>query len=635
MTTQTRASGALVVAPVGGGTDDTLVGSRQPGLPVSEFSIALALCLITVAGVTLVLADTPLDARSISLPIFVAGAGVMFGLGLTDISRGGELRFGRALLIAGFLWSLSALTASDGSVAYSVGHVSLWLAQLAAAYLLLSYPSGVLRNRPQRMLFLGAALIAGLLFLPTVLVGQFPHPSPWSTCISTCPRNVFSLRTSTPPLVAHVVYPVREVLLVGLFATIAVAVMRRAQRTRPLLGTFYAPLAVAAIVQTVAFIVFFALRVAAPSSTVVSVFSWIFVLSIPVIGLVCGAGRLDRRVQTATALERMARTLRDNANPVEIRRALAGALKDPTLRILHSFPGETRAWVDESGAPVEPTDAAPTQRITEVSGGNWRIAIVHDASLAESRGLVQTTGSYALARLEMSRLTDELRDSLRDLAESRASRLTAEQDARQKIERDLHDGAQQRLVALRVKLGLAASVLADRDPASAEILHALEGDVDATIDEVRALARGIYPPLLARTGLRDALRSASRGAGLPTTVRADGLDRYGADIETTVYFACSEGLQNAVKHARSATRVTISVWQDERLHFEVRDDGGGFDLANTPYGTGLSNLSHRLSAVSGTITIQSSPGQGTVLAGTIPFPVTVPAGAHQASSRSF
>jgi signal transduction histidine kinase len=606
-----------------GVAQDALVGTDRARLPVSEFAVALTVALVTVAGVGLALANTPLNARSISVPVFVTGAGVMFGLGLTDISRGGEHRFGRALLVAGFFWSLSALNASQNSLAYSVGHVGQWLAELSAAYLLLSYPSGRLRNGTARRLFAATALLAGLLFLPTVLVGQFPSPSPWSTCSTMCPHNVFSLRDSTPAVVSHLVLPVREVLLVALFAAIAVAVMRRARNTRPLLGQFYAPLAVVAIVQVVVFTIYFPLRAATPSSVVVSVVSWIFVLSIPTIGLVCGAGRLDRRVQTATALERMARRLTDNAGAADVRLALAKALKDPSLRILHSFPGDSVAWVDEAGSPTEPPEADPAQSVTHISSGSWRIAIIHDGSLADS--LVHTTGSYALAKLETSRLTDELRTSLQDLAESRASRLTAEQDARQKIERDLHDGAQQRLVALRVKLGLAASRLADRrDPAGAEMLRALEADVDATIDEVRALARGIYPPQLARTGLRDALRSASRAAGLPTTVCAEGLARYGADIETTVYFACSEALQNAVKHGRDATAVTISVWQNDELNFEVRDDGVGFDLPSTPYGTGLSNLTDRLSAVGGTVTIQTSPGHGTVLLGRIPC-VTVPA----------
>ncbi len=629
-----------------GVAQDALVGTDRARLPVSEFAIALTVCVVTFASVGLVLANTPFDARSTSLPVFVSGAGVLFVLGLSDLSRG-ELRFGRALLAAGFFWSLSALTASDDALAYSVGHVSVWVADLAAAYLLLSYPSGRLRSDQQRKLFVCTSLFFVLLWLPTALVGQFPHPSPWSTCSAICPRNVFSLRDSTPAVVSHLVLPVREVLLVVLFGAIAVTVLQRARRSRPLLGQFYVPLAVAATAQAALLAVYFPLRAAAPSTTVVSVASWIFVLSIPAIGLVCGAGRLDRRVQTATALQRMARRLSDNVNASDVRLALADALKDPSLRILHSFPGDSRAWVDESGSPAQPADADPAQRVTHVVSGSWRIAIVHDASLADSHELVHTTGSYALARLETSRLTDDLRDSLHQLAESRASRLTAEQDARQKIERDLHDGAQQRLVALRLKLGLAASTLAGRDPAGAELLRGLVGDVDATIDEVRALARGIYPPLLARTGLRDALRSASRGAGLPTTVRAEGLDRYGPDIETTVYFACSEALQNAVKHAHGATGATITVWQDEAIHFEVCDDGVGFDLSTTPYGTGLSNLRDRLAAVGGTITIRSALGAGTTLAGTIPFGATDagpqsdyqtrrdPQAERQASSRSF
>ena len=600
------------------GTHRALV-SVSERLRVSEFSISLAVSLATVAGVALVLVEAPLDARSIALPVLVFGAGTMFGLSLTDIWRSGELRFARGLLIAGLFWSLSALTASQDSLTYSVGHVSQWLADLATAYVLLSYPSGRLRGGVERALFICGAVLVGLLFLPAALVGQFPHPSAWSTCSSSCPDNVFSLGGSTPGVVPKIVLPLREVLAVALFAAIAVALTRRAQNARPLLGQFYAPLAVVASLQTLVFAVYFSLRVAAPSSPVLSVVSWIFVLSLPAIGLVCGAGRLGRRVHTATALERMTRSLRDSASAADVRLALAEALHDPSLRILHSFPGDMRAWVDESGNPAEPAYAEPAQHVTHVSSGNWRIAIVHDASLAESHALVRSTGSYALATLEMSQLTNELQDSLRELAESRASRLAAEQDTRQKVERDLHDGAQQRLVALRVKLGLAASALAERDAAGAEMLHALEGDVDATIDEIRSLARGIYPPLLERTGLRNALRSASRGAGLPTTVRADGLCRYAADIETTVYFACSEALQNAIKHGRVATGVTIAVWQDDELHFEVRDDGAGFDLPTTPYGIGLSSLSDRLAAVGGTITIQSAPGQGTVLGGTIPL----------------
>ncbi len=170
-----------------------------------------------------------------------------------------------------------------------------------------------------------------------------------------------------------------------------------------------------------------------------------------------------------------------------------------------------------------------------------------------------------------------------------------------------------------MKVGLAATTLEGRDPAGAETLHELEHEIDATIDEIRSLASGIYPPLLARAGLGDALRAAALAAALPTTVSADRLGRYSTEVETTVYFSCSEALQNAAKHAASATLVTISVWQDRALHFEVRDDGAGFDVSTTPWGKGLTNLSDRLAAVGGTIRLQSTPGQGTVLGGSIPL----------------
>jgi signal transduction histidine kinase len=592
---------------------------RRAALPVSQLSIAVTICLATVTGVVIMLLRTHSSMQSLALPVFLIGAATMFGLVLTDIAQARELRFAWTLTVAGVLWSLSALTASDKSFTYSVGHVSTWLADLAIAYLLLSYPSARLTRRIERQVFTAVALVVGLLFLPTALVGQFPHPSPWSTCASHCPRDAFSLVSSTPAVVRDGVVPLRDLLAVAVFGAIAVVAIARARRAAPLLGQLHAPIAMFAVLQTLVFALYFPLRAAAPNSSATSALSWIWVLSLPAAGIACGTGRLYQRIQIGIVLERVARNLRASTSPAEVRLALAGALQDPTLRILHSFPGDVPAWVDESGSPEALPPATAPEQVTEIASGRGRIAIVHHVFLAEDRSLVISAGSYALATLENQRLTDELRRSAHDLAEAFASRLSAEQDARQKIERDLHDGAQQRLVALRVKLALVASNLEDRDVTGASKLRALEDDVDATIDEFRSLARGIYPPLLARTGLRDALRGVSRSAALPTTVCADGIGRYPATIETTVYFSCSEALQNAAKHAGPATRVTISVWQDRDLHFEVRDNGAGFEPRSSPPGTGLSNLRQRLAAVGGTMTIQSAPGQGTTLGGTIPL----------------
>jgi signal transduction histidine kinase len=288
--------------------------------------------------------------------------------------------------------------------------------------------------------------------------------------------------------------------------------------------------------------------------------------------------------------------------------------------MFHSFPGEHGGWVDESGAPVVLPGARADAAVTEVASGRWQIAIVHDPALAEHRALVQTAGAYALAALENDHLSGELRRSLDALAESRARASAVERRERQKLERDLHDGAQQRLVALRVKLALAAEQLSDDDPARAQVIRNLGDEVDATIDEVRSFARGVYPSVLTDIGLGEALRSAARSSALPTTVHSDGLGRYPPDLETTVYFFCSEALQNANKHARGATQVTILLSAGQELHFEVLDDGAGFDVQATPMGTGLRNLRDRLAAVGGAMTIRSTPDQGTSVQGSIPLP---------------
>jgi signal transduction histidine kinase len=587
---------------------------------LSAFPISMTVCLATVAAVSVAVLRTPGDAPKLAVSVLFIGTGAVFGVGLWDLARARDLRFARVLVAAGLLWALTVLGASVEPGLYSVGRVGQWLVDLAIVYLLLSYPSGHLTARTDRLLFAGGALVVALLYLPTAFVVQhFPIPSAWSLCTSGCPRNAFALGDSTPGLVNSLIIPAREALSVGLFLGVVVVVRQRGRGAGPLVRRMYAPIASIAVFRAVTLAVYFLTRRLDATSWATQVLSWAYVLSLPAVALACVGGRLYPRLFTASALDRIARSLTSSASAAHVGQAMSSGLEDPSLRILHSFPGDSGSWVDESGSPAELRQAADAQEVTEIASGNWRIAVLHDPALSEDPALVRGAGSYALAALENHRLTDELRQSLHDLAQSRASRLAAEQGARQKIERDLHDGAQQRLVALRIKLCLAADVLEDHDRPGAEALRALTKDVDATIDEVRSFARGIYPPLLAQTGLGQALRGASREAALPTTVHTERIGRYPAAVEATVYFSCSEALQNAAKHARRATGVKISVWQDEHLHFEVRDDGAGFDLQRTPYGTGLTNLSDRLAAVGGTMTIRSAQGHGTVLGGSIPL----------------
>ncbi len=231
----------------------------------------------------------------------------------------------------------------------------------------------------------------------------------------------------------------------------------------------------------------------------------------------------------------------------------------------------------------------------------------------------------ALHNVELdSALQESLNEVRRQADELRASRariVAASDAARRQIERNLHDGAQQHLVALAVNVRLARQ-LAERDPeASGKILDELGTGIQEAVQELRALAHGIYPPLLIDRGIGEALRSAAGRAALPTDVDAEGLDRYSPERESAVYFCCLEALQNAGKHAGEGATAFVRVWQDDTsLNFEVRDTGAGFDAKGSlASGAGFVNMSDRVGAIGGTVDVRSAVGEGTTIAGHIPL----------------
>jgi signal transduction histidine kinase len=190
---------------------------------------------------------------------------------------------------------------------------------------------------------------------------------------------------------------------------------------------------------------------------------------------------------------------------------------------------------------------------------------------------------------------------------------------RRKLERNIHDGAQQQLVALSVKLRLAATML-QRDPdRTATMLAELLDDSNRALEDLRDLARGIYPPLLADKGLAAALTAQAARSTVPTTVNADGVGRYPQDVEAAVYFSCLEALQNIAKYADATSASLTLRAAPGTLVFQVRDDGAGFDPATTGYGTGLVGIADRLAVLDGSLSVSSSPGQGTTITGSLPI----------------
>ena len=213
---------------------------------------------------------------------------------------------------------------------------------------------------------------------------------------------------------------------------------------------------------------------------------------------------------------------------------------------------------------------------------------------------------------------DELRKQADELRESRA-RIVATADAeRRRVERDLHDGAQQHLVALAVNLRLARDIIADDPGAGTEMLAQMAEDVQVTIRELRELAHGIYPPLLADAGLPEALRAAAGRCAIPVGVSADGIGRYSQGVETAVYFCCLEAMQNAAKHAPGATAQVRIREESGGLLFSVSDDGPGFDPAKARSGHGFVNMADRLGAIGGTVRWESQPGHGSAISGSVP-----------------
>ncbi len=232
------------------------------------------------------------------------------------------------------------------------------------------------------------------------------------------------------------------------------------------------------------------------------------------------------------------------------------------------------------------------------------------------------------ARLD-SALEESLQEVRRQADELQASRgriVAAGDTARRAIERNLHDGAQQHVVALGIQVKLARTML-DKDPAkAAEVLDGLSSAVDDTLQELRDLAHGIYPPLLADRGLPDALRAAARRSVLPATVRTDGLGRFAPEAEATVYFCVLEALQNAGKYAGDGASVTVTVEPREPgLTFVVKDDGAGFDTRSKGMGAGFQNMLDRLGALGGTLRVESAPNRGTQVTGAVPATPLEPA----------
>ena len=408
-------------------------------------------------------------------------------------------------------------------------------------------------------------------------------------------------------------------LLAAFSALFAFLIYRLATATRPrrrALLPVYVP-ALVSIVPVVGFYAAFVELVPVDASTLAE---WGWLVNIGYAALPYGF-LLSIVVSTlfaATALKKIVSRLVENPSASQLRTTLADAFDDPSLEL--GFRLEHAAgFVDSAGEPLASTPPSGQRSSPVTRNGETVAVIVHDAALDTDPELVAAAGQALLLAIENGRLTAELQSTTAELAASRARTVAAGDLERRKVERDLHDGAQQQLAGLSVELALAREA-AKEDPEIVARLDVLGHGLEDALSELRDLAHGIYPPVLRDFGLLAALAAAARRCIPPAALVADGIGRYTEEVEAAVYFCCLEGLQNVNKHAGSDATAVIRLWErDRRLSFEIADDGVGYDIETAPHaGQGLANMSDRIAALGGTLAVESTPGRGTTVRANIP-----------------
>jgi signal transduction histidine kinase len=528
--------------------------------------------------------------------------------------------FGRLLVVAGFGWFLTTLAESNDELLYSIGRVAGWVVEVGLIWLILAFPSGRLTTRVDRLLLWAAAALLAVLYLPTALIADgFPVPSAYTSCDAACPGNAF-LVGSEPGFVDTVVVPVREALTILVFLAVTARLAQRVSRATPLLRLTLRPVLAVAGARLSLIALALVVRRASPGSPVVDALAWAAALAVPALAAAFLLGLFQRRLYAAGALQRLGSLARGTLTREQLQAVVSEAVGDPKLQVVYRANGSRGHWVDSEGRTVEPPGPDSGQCLTEVHKGRRLVAgVIHDDALRDEVDFVHAVASYALIALENRQLAAKVESSLVEVRESRSRILATGDSERRRIERDLHDGAQQRLVALGIQLELAEELIKQDPGPGLEKLHALGDEVGKTLEEIQGLARGVYPSLLADRGLAEALRAAALSLPTAATVDSNGIGRYPAGVENAVYFCCLEAMQNASKHARDASAITIGLRDDDGLVFEVRDDGAGFDPDKVAPGAGLTNMQDRLAAVGGIVDVRSAPGAGTVVAGRIPL----------------
>jgi signal transduction histidine kinase len=577
-------------------------------------SLGRALWALAAAGVAMGLAVLALILTNDELEAAGAwGAGTLVvgwsfvGVGLFAWARRPDNRVGMLMAGTGFAWLLAAFTFSDVPLVFTIGQLFGSLFFAVVMHLLLAFPSGRLQSTLERRL-----VLAGYLLTTVVIAPMWLFADAEALHCDSCPENVLLVEPNVE--LVTTVTSILNLFGAGLVVTVLVILAGRWQRAtagqRRLLVPVYSAGAAVLLLLSVTVV----LQATGADTWTLDVF-WI--ASMVPFGLVPWMFLVTlvraRMIQTGAVGQLIAR-VNEAPRRGELREELSRALGDPSIELLYWLPDGER-FVDSRGQDVKLPAPGSGRGWTRIErDGELVAALVHDALDFEQE--LDAIGAAAGMAIENERLDAELRAKVAELRESRSRMLRVGLEERRRLERDLHDGAQQRLVSMALSMRLARDRLREDPDAAERLLDGAGAELEAALEELRELARGIHPAVLSDRGLDAALETLARRAPLPVELSGQPDERLPESIELAAYFVVSEALTNVTKYAE-ASHVTVNVARDNgKLVVEVTDDGvGGADPDN---GTGLRGLADRLAVIEGRLEVDSPPGVGTTIRARIP-----------------
>jgi signal transduction histidine kinase len=568
--------------------------ARRPN-PWLLGAIAIVGCAAPVRSIALALTSDHVDLVRVALLDWITVPFILAGL--VAWVRRPESRLGLLMIGGGCASGLSALQLTHVDALYTIGAVFDILPAALFLHVFLAFPDGRLRSRLERVLVAAAYTAAIGLQLVKISLGAFG------------PKSLFELWAS-PTAAADVQHVQLLSLSVICLAGVALLAARRRQAGRPrrrsvalLIDSFALGLVMIAVLFVVGTFDGPAFREIQQATLIVIGIS-------PIVFLL---GLLDARLGRS-AVGDLIVELRAEPAPADLRNALARALRDRSLALVYWLP-DFQTYVDVEGRPVELGDEDGRTATSIDRKGAHVAALVHDSALDEEPELLEAVGAAAGIALENGRLNAELRARLEELKGSRVRVLEAGQKERQRLERNLHDGAQQRLVALSLELSLLEEQLSGDPPARTRIDEARR-EIAMSLEELRDVARGIHPAVLTGHGLTVALESIVARASVPVRLTVGIEGRLPEQVEVAAYYVVSESLTNIDKHAQ-ATRATAAIVRTNgHVVVEVVDDGVGG--ADTERGSGLRGLADRVEALGGRLRVWTPLGGGTRVKAEIP-----------------